>query len=110
MGHFLRFSVSEFSSMDGVPLKMPQGPPQEVKEDVKIIIPDYLVILQETEVCMFLLFLYVYSMWNKLQFLLVPCLRSDSSLKIIKKEHYSNSLSSLKQKPNAPLDTVPFCP
>ncbi|XP_018523446.1 ubiquitin-associated protein 1-like [Lates calcarifer] len=35
--------------MDGVPLKMPQAVSQEVKEDMKIIIPDYLTILQENE-------------------------------------------------------------
>ncbi|XP_042270949.1 ubiquitin-associated protein 1-like [Thunnus thynnus] len=35
--------------MDGVPLKMPQVFPQEVKDDVKVIVPDYLTILQETE-------------------------------------------------------------
>ncbi|CAK6961983.1 ubiquitin-associated protein 1-like [Scomber scombrus] len=35
--------------MEGVPLKMPQGPSQEVKDDVKMIVPDYLTILQETE-------------------------------------------------------------
>ena len=46
-------SLSEVSSMDGVPLKMPQGAPQEVKEDVKVIVPDYLSILRETEVSVF---------------------------------------------------------
>ncbi|XP_034437446.1 ubiquitin-associated protein 1-like [Hippoglossus hippoglossus] len=35
--------------MDGVPLKMPQAVSQEVKEDVKVIITDYLNILQDTE-------------------------------------------------------------
>lgn len=55
MSHFLCLSFSELSSMDGVPLKMPQGSSQEVKKDVKVIVPDYLNILQETEVCVFLL-------------------------------------------------------
>ncbi len=36
--------------MDGVPLKMPQGASHELKEEVKVIIPDYLTILQETGV------------------------------------------------------------
>ncbi|XP_059207289.1 ubiquitin-associated protein 1-like [Centropristis striata] len=35
--------------MDDVPLKMPQGPPQEVKEDIQVIVPDYLTKLQDTE-------------------------------------------------------------
>ncbi|XP_075947004.1 uncharacterized protein ubap1lb isoform X1 [Anarhichas minor] len=35
--------------MDGVPLKMPQGASQEVKEDVEVIVPDYLTRLQDTE-------------------------------------------------------------
>ncbi|KAM8762929.1 uncharacterized protein ubap1lb isoform 1-T4 [Acanthopagrus schlegelii] len=35
--------------MDGVPLKMPQVPSQEVKEDIKVTVPDYLTILRETE-------------------------------------------------------------
>ncbi|XP_029318351.1 ubiquitin-associated protein 1-like isoform X2 [Cottoperca gobio] len=35
--------------MDGVPLKMPQGVSQEVKEDVEVIVPDYLSKLQDTE-------------------------------------------------------------
>ncbi|XP_073319828.1 uncharacterized protein ubap1lb [Pagrus major] len=35
--------------MDGVPLKMPQGASQEVNEDIKVIVPDYLTILRETE-------------------------------------------------------------
>lgn len=43
-------SPSELSSMDDVPLKMPQGVSQEVIEDVNITVPDYLTILQETEV------------------------------------------------------------
>lgn len=47
--------LSELSSMDGVPLKMPQNASQELKEDFKVIVPDYLTILQETEVSMFLL-------------------------------------------------------
>ncbi|XP_022597974.1 ubiquitin-associated protein 1-like, partial [Seriola dumerili] len=38
---------SELSSMDGVPLKMPIL--QEIREDVRVIVPDYLTILQETE-------------------------------------------------------------
>ena len=59
MSHFLCLSVSEFSSMEGVPLKMPEGLSQEVKDDVTMIVPDYLTILQETEVSMFLLYLYV---------------------------------------------------
>lgn len=42
-------------SMDGVPLKMPQGASQQVKEDIKVIVPDYLTILQETEVTVSLL-------------------------------------------------------
>lgn len=41
--------------MDGVPLKMPQSASQELKEDFEIMVPDYLAILQETEVSMFLL-------------------------------------------------------
>lgn len=36
--------------MDSIPLKMPQGAPQTVNEDVDVTIPDYLRILQETEV------------------------------------------------------------
>ncbi len=39
--------------MDGVPLKLPQGASEEVKEDVRVIVPDYLTILQETEVSVF---------------------------------------------------------
>ncbi|XP_053177751.1 ubiquitin-associated protein 1-like [Scomber japonicus] len=35
--------------MEGVPLKMPEGLSQEVKDDVTMIVPDYLTILQETE-------------------------------------------------------------
>ncbi|XP_033483916.1 uncharacterized protein ubap1lb [Epinephelus lanceolatus] len=35
--------------MEGVPLKMPQGTSQEVKEDVKVVVPDYLTILRDTE-------------------------------------------------------------
>uniref|UniRef100_UPI0037E79827 ubiquitin-associated protein 1-like n=1 Tax=Semicossyphus pulcher TaxID=241346 RepID=UPI0037E79827 len=35
--------------MDGVPLKMPQSASQEVKDDVKVMLPDYLTILQDTE-------------------------------------------------------------
>ncbi|XP_040886753.1 ubiquitin-associated protein 1-like [Toxotes jaculatrix] len=35
--------------MDGVPLKVLLADLQEVKEDIKVIIPDYLTILQETE-------------------------------------------------------------
>ncbi|XP_070690342.1 ubiquitin-associated protein 1-like isoform X2 [Pempheris klunzingeri] len=35
--------------MEGVPLKMPQVASQEVKDDVNVIAPDYLTILQETE-------------------------------------------------------------
>ncbi|KAF1392528.1 hypothetical protein PFLUV_G00028950 [Perca fluviatilis] len=35
--------------MDGVPLKMPQSVSQEVKEDVEVIVPDYLSTLQDTE-------------------------------------------------------------
>ncbi|KAM9366559.1 uncharacterized protein ubap1lb [Symphorus nematophorus] len=35
--------------MDGVPLKMPEGASQEVKDDVKVIVSDYLSILRETE-------------------------------------------------------------
>lgn len=37
-------------SMDSIPLKMPQGAPQTVNEDVEVTLPDYLRILQETEV------------------------------------------------------------
>ncbi|KAM7015154.1 ubiquitin-associated protein 1-like [Tautogolabrus adspersus] len=37
------------NSMDGVPLKMPQNVSQEVKDDVKVKVPDYLTILQNTE-------------------------------------------------------------
>lgn len=36
--------------MDSIPLKMPQGASQTVNEDVEVTIPDYLRILQETEV------------------------------------------------------------
>lgn len=36
--------------MDGVPLKMPQAFPQEVKENVGVMVPDYLSVLQQTEV------------------------------------------------------------
>jgi len=37
--------------MDGIPLKMPQAAAlQEVKDDVRVTVPDYLTILQETEV------------------------------------------------------------
>ncbi|KAG8001047.1 Programmed cell death protein 7, partial [Nibea albiflora] len=39
----------ELCSMDDVPLRMPQGASQEAKEDVKVFVPDYLTILQETE-------------------------------------------------------------
>lgn len=41
--------------MDSIPLKMPQGAPQTVSEDVDVTLPDYLRILQETEVrpCVF---------------------------------------------------------
>ncbi|XP_034729783.1 ubiquitin-associated protein 1-like [Etheostoma cragini] len=35
--------------MDGVPLKMPQSVSQEVKEDVKVVVPDCLSTLQDTE-------------------------------------------------------------
>ncbi|XP_037650740.1 ubiquitin-associated protein 1-like isoform X2 [Sebastes umbrosus] len=35
--------------MDGVPMKMPEAASQEVKEDVAIVVPDYLSRLQETE-------------------------------------------------------------
>ncbi|XP_076593115.1 uncharacterized protein ubap1lb [Chaetodon auriga] len=35
--------------MDGVPLKMPQSASQEVKEDIKVMVPDSLIVLQETE-------------------------------------------------------------
>ncbi|XP_035508292.1 ubiquitin-associated protein 1-like [Morone saxatilis] len=42
-------SLSELRNMDDVPLKMPQGASQEVKEVLKVIVPDYLIILQETE-------------------------------------------------------------
>ncbi|KAI3377199.1 hypothetical protein L3Q82_009114, partial [Scortum barcoo] len=38
----------EQGSMDGVPLKMPQGASHELKEEVKVTVPDYLTILQET--------------------------------------------------------------
>ena len=37
------------SRMEGVPMKMPEGASQEVK-DVEFIVPDYLSILQDTEV------------------------------------------------------------
>lgn len=40
-------------SMDSVPLKMPQGAPQKVNEDIQVIVPDYLSILQETEVSVY---------------------------------------------------------
>lgn len=36
--------------MDGVPLKIPMVPSQAVEEDVNITVPDYLSILQDTEV------------------------------------------------------------
>lgn len=36
--------------MDSLPLKMPQGAPQKVNEDIQVIVPDYLSILEETEV------------------------------------------------------------
>lgn len=36
--------------MDGVPLKVPQVVSQEVKQQVKVNVPDYLSVLQETEV------------------------------------------------------------
>lgn len=36
--------------MDDVPLKIPMVSSQAVEEDVKITVPDYLGILQETEV------------------------------------------------------------
>uniref|UniRef100_A0A671UHT7 UBA domain-containing protein n=1 Tax=Sparus aurata TaxID=8175 RepID=A0A671UHT7_SPAAU len=39
----------KLSSMDGVPLKMKMSLSQEVKEDIKVIVPDYLTILRETE-------------------------------------------------------------
>ncbi|XP_070822497.1 ubiquitin-associated protein 1-like [Chaetodon trifascialis] len=35
--------------MNGVPLKMPQNASQEVKEDIKVMVPDSLIVLQETE-------------------------------------------------------------
>ncbi|XP_041638462.1 ubiquitin-associated protein 1-like [Cheilinus undulatus] len=35
--------------MDGVPLKIPQTVSQEVKDDVKVKLPDYLTILRDTE-------------------------------------------------------------
>ncbi|XP_054477009.1 ubiquitin-associated protein 1-like [Anoplopoma fimbria] len=35
--------------MDGVPLKMPQGASQEVKDDMEVLVPDYLSRLQDTE-------------------------------------------------------------
>ncbi|XP_058485421.1 ubiquitin-associated protein 1-like isoform X1 [Solea solea] len=35
--------------MDSVPLKMPQAVTQEVIEDIKVVLPDYLTILQHTE-------------------------------------------------------------
>ncbi|XP_074522171.1 uncharacterized protein ubap1lb [Halichoeres trimaculatus] len=35
--------------MDGVPLKIPQSAPIKVKDDLKVVIPDYLTILQDTE-------------------------------------------------------------
>lgn len=38
------------SSMDGVPLKMPQAVSQDVRQLSEVIVPDYLTILQETEV------------------------------------------------------------
>ena len=47
---FVCVCLNKLSSMDGVPLKMPQSLSQEVKEDIKVIVPDYLTILQETEV------------------------------------------------------------
>lgn len=41
-------------SMDSLPLKMPQGAPQKVNEDIQdIIVPDYLSILQETDVSIY---------------------------------------------------------
>lgn len=36
--------------MDGVPLKMPQTVSQEVKQPSEVIVPEYLTVLQETEV------------------------------------------------------------
>lgn len=36
--------------MDSIPLKMPQAAPQAVNEGVDVLIPDYVTILQETEV------------------------------------------------------------
>lgn len=40
-------------SMDSIPLKMPQGAPQTVNDDVDVTIPDYLRILQATEVSLY---------------------------------------------------------
>ncbi|XP_071373090.1 ubiquitin-associated protein 1-like [Centroberyx affinis] len=37
------------NGVDGVPLKMPMGASQEAKEEVVILVPDYLTVLQETE-------------------------------------------------------------
>lgn len=39
--------------MDSIPLKVPQGAPQTVNEDVAVTIPDCLSILQETEVSLY---------------------------------------------------------
>lgn len=48
-------SLSGLCSMDGVPLRMPQAAPiQEVKDDVKVTVPDYFNILQKTEVSVLL--------------------------------------------------------
>nr|XP_046227755.1 ubiquitin-associated protein 1-like isoform X2 [Scatophagus argus] len=41
--------LSQLCGMDGVPLKMPQGASHEAKEEIKVIVPDYLGILWETE-------------------------------------------------------------
>lgn len=38
------------NKMDGVPLKIPHSASQKVKDDVKVVVPDYLTILQDTEV------------------------------------------------------------
>ncbi|KAM3625015.1 uncharacterized protein V6R79_005651 [Siganus canaliculatus] len=35
--------------MDGVPLKMPQGPPEDVPDSISVVVPDCLRLLQETE-------------------------------------------------------------
>lgn len=39
--------------MDSVPLKVPQVVSQEVRQHVEVNVPDYLTILQETEVSVF---------------------------------------------------------